>query len=107
MLIHKIPEALALGVSLDKMNHTLSYVLLLIFVLATPIGIGLGMVILGVINPIWEGLLISVTTGSFLYISLSEIIVEEFSVSRHKHIKFLSMIFGILLVSSILFLREE
>lgn len=78
---HKWAEGLCLGISMSKQFHNqdrLVFILMSIFALATPLGVGLGMILSG------EGALIniiftSMAGGTFLYISASEVVVEEFS----------------------------
>ena len=40
----------------------------------------------------------AIAAGTFIYISAAEIIVEEFSVSNHKWIKFFCYLIGLLLI---------
>lgn len=86
---HKWAAAMSLGISLsNEMEHSHSTIklLILIFSLATPLGIFLGMVVMEappLINIVFSGL----AGGTFLYISASEVVVEEFSIPTKKWIK--------------------
>lgn len=95
VLIHKIPESLALGISFGQNSKKLSLIILGIFSITSVVGIMLGTLMLSFISPLVENILICLITGSFLYISASEIVVEEFSVSKNKHMKFFALLFGI------------
>lgn len=65
-----------------------------IFASATPIGALIG-VILNDANGIVKGILLAVSAGTFIFISATEIIVEEFSGPGKKGLKFLLYLFGI------------
>lgn len=68
-------------------------ILIVMFSLTTPTGIILGMMLSG-ISTLLRAIFLSVSAGTFLYISASDVIVEEFSISLHKLEKFLSFIIG-------------
>lgn len=99
---HKWAEGLTLGLSFTKANTKTSIFILMIviFALFTPIGIAIGVILNnseglpGYIQP----LCLSLTVGTFIYISCGEIISEEFTVTNHKWIKFLFLILGIVLI---------
>jgi hypothetical protein len=44
------------------------------------------------------GILSSLSVGIFIYISIGEIILEEFVVSKHKFVKFAALLTGIFFV---------
>lgn len=46
-----------------------------------------------------EAIFLSLSGGTFLYIAASEIIIEEFSVSKNKYVKFIVYIIGCLFVA--------
>lgn len=46
-----------------------------------------------------EAVFLSLSGGTFLYIAASEIIIEEFSVSKNKYVKFIVYIIGCLFVA--------
>jgi len=99
---HKWAEGLTLGLSFSKGNTktTIFVLMILIFALFTPIGIAIGIVLNnteglpGYIQP----LCLSLTVGTFIYISCGEIISEEFTVTNNKWIKFVFLILGIVLI---------
>lgn len=87
--LHKWADAMSLGISMSSnLEHSsfTVHVLILIFSLATPIGVLIGIIIMDthpLINIIFQGL----AGGTFLYISASEVVVEEFSVPKNKWLK--------------------
>ena len=96
---HKWAESLTLGLSFAKTNteKPLFIKMIVIFSFFTPVGIGLGMVLNTL--PAWIGcVFMSLSVGTFIYIATSEIIVEEFSLTRYKWIKLLFFILGALLI---------
>ena len=44
--------------------------------------------------------------GTFVYIACSEVIVEEFSMSRHRFLKLLFFVVGICIIASLVFLGD-
>ena len=103
--VHKVPEALIVGITLLEARSELKYVLSFIYIVATPLGVGIGIVIISQINRFVEGIFLSICTGTFLYIAATEIFVEEFAVARYKYSKFLAAVFGFSLVASSWFLE--
>jgi zinc transporter ZupT len=97
--LHKIPEALVVGITLLQAHNNIKYVLCFIYVLATPIGVAVGIIIAFQLNSIVEGVFLSICAGTFLYIAATEIFVEEFAVARYKYPKFLAAVFGFALVA--------
>lgn len=96
---HKWAESFTLGISFFKTNTSNeTYIkLIVMFSLFTPLGITIGMFASGS-NILLEAVFLSLAAGSFIYISASEVIVEEFSVSRHKYLKFIFFFLGAILV---------
>jgi zinc transporter 1/2/3 len=92
-------------VSLNKYPEAKTMTVVAIFTLATPSGIFLSMLMMGSFASV-EGVVLALSAGTFLYISLSEIVVEEFSVSRHKYSKFGFFVGGVVLVSILIWLFE-
>ena len=81
IIAHKGAAGLSLGISLIKTfpnDHTLIRLLVLVFSVATPIGVGLGMILANA-GDIYEIIFSSLAAGTFVYIGCSEVIVEEFS----------------------------
>lgn len=65
----------------------------ILFSIFTPIGILVGMVLLEA-NPILEGVFLAISAGTFLYISASEVIVEEFAITKYRYQKYLIFVTG-------------
>lgn len=101
---HKWVEALSIGISLNKANldKDVLMVLILLFSLTTPAGVILGMILRG-INKIFEAIFISISAGTFLYISASEVIVEEFSLNTCKYAKFMAFVVGASMITFLTF----
>ena len=73
--------------------------LILIFSLATPLGIGMGMLIQDS-NTLVEIIFSSFAGGTFVYIAASEVIVEEFSImGQNKWVKMLFFLFGATIIT--------
>lgn len=102
ILSHKWAEAFTLGISFGKTNteKSLFIKLLLLFSLFTPIGIVFGFIISGF--PGWvEALFFSLSVGTFFYIALTEIVVEEFSVTKQRWIKYILYLVGGVMISGL------
>ncbi len=64
-----------------------------LFTIFTPVGILIGMVLLDA-SPILEGFFLAISAGTFLYISASEVIVEEFAITKYRYEKYLIFMAG-------------
>ena len=58
--------------------------MILIFALSTPIGIMIGWY-LAETSALLSGIFMAIAAGTFVYISASEIVVEEFTMSKNKN----------------------
>lgn len=109
ILAHKWAEALTVGINfaknIDDIGMKQAILLMGIFSFATPVGMAVGMALKNV-NALWQSILFGVSAGTFIYISTTEIIVEEFSVTRYKWAKFFSYLVGIGLMVSIYFIEK-
>jgi zinc transporter ZupT len=94
ILAHKWAEAFTLGISFTKAgtDKRTFLILILIFSLFTPFGIILGLIFPG--NGLLEGIVLGLSTGTFIYVAASEVIVEEFAVTKYKFQKFLFFLIG-------------
>jgi zinc transporter 1/2/3 len=106
--LHKGAEGISLGISMQKTfpddKRFVTYMLIL-FALFSPIGVGIGM-LLEDTNEMIEIIFSSLAAGTFMYISMSEVIVEEFSDPKHKITKLFFFITGIVLITCLGFLEE-
>jgi len=89
IIAHKWAESFALGISFykAKIETKIFLKMLTIFTFFTPVGILIGMYF-SKSGFLIEGIMLSISSGTFLYVSTSEVIVEEFSSKGSKHIKF-------------------
>lgn len=67
--------------------------MIILFSIFTPVGILLGMVLLEA-SPILEGVFLGISAGTFLYISASEVIIEEFAITKYRYEKYIIFISG-------------
>ena len=102
--MHKGAAAISLGISLAKTfpnKDSFILKLLLVFSSFTPVGVILGC-LLESGSKVIEVLCSCLAAGSFLYISCSEVIVEEFSQKDYKGWKLLSYGLGIAAICGLL-----
>lgn len=67
--------------------------MILLFSMFAPLGIVIGMVFAGS-SKLTEGIFTSLSSGTFIYVACGEVIVEEFSISSHKFIKYVFYLLG-------------
>lgn len=106
IVLHKWAEALTVGISMvkEKMSMAMTFFLLMVFCIATPLGIVVG-IIFSNSNPLFSSIMSSVSAGTFLYISNVEIFAEEFSGPGDKRIKFIASFGGVVLMSFVAYLE--
>ena len=99
ILAHKWAESLALGISFFKSGteRNIFIKMIVIFSLFSPSGIIIG-ILFSSAGYLIEGILLSVSGGTFLYVSASEVIVEEFAITKYKYKKYAFYILGGILV---------
>ena len=95
IIAHKWAESFALGISFykAKIDTKIFIKMLTLFTFFTPVGILIGMYF-SKSGFLIEGIMLSVSSGTFIYVSTSEVIVEEFSSKGSKHIKFWCYLIG-------------
>ena len=103
IVAHKWAEGLSFGISFIKLELTKCQInlLLTIFSIIGPSGVLLGWFLSIVANPFIQGIFLAASSGTFLYIACSEIIVEEFEKKKDKCIKFFFLLLGAI-ISAIL-----
>ncbi len=108
ILAHKWAESFTLGISFFKSNtDRVTYIILIVlFTAFTPVGILIGMFLIGA-DPLTQGIFLAISSGTFLYISASEVIVEEFAVTSFKYQKYFLYLFGGLLVGLLSFMEVQ
>ena len=96
LMIHKWAEAFALGVFFiqAKMTKKMFYLLITLFALIGPVGVGIGIALAETASELVEGVFLSISTGTFLYVACSEVIVEEFSTPKKRYFKFFLYFLG-------------
>jgi len=107
ILAHKWAAALSLGVTFIKLfvPNKQFYILIIIFALITPVGTVIGLIVKQSSNEFVEAIFLSVSSGTFFYLSMSEILVEEFEKKENKYIKFTVYFVGCLAISFLVFLE--
>ena len=105
ILAHKWAAALSLGVTFIKLfvPNKQFYILIIIFALITPVGTVIGLIVKQSSNEFVEAIFLSVSSGTFFYLSMSEILVEEFEKKENKYIKFTVYFVGCLAISFLVF----
>lgn len=104
--MHKGAAGMSLGISMAKTfpeDETFVTWMILLFAIFTPLGVVLGM-ILSNGSDMTELLFACLAGGSFLYISMSEVIVEEFAISSNRFIKLFFFMLGIACIASLVLL---
>ena len=76
----------------------------MIFASATPLGTVIGILLSGMSDMI-NVIFMSIAGGSFIYVSCSELIVEEFSLPGNRWYKLIAFIMGALLIGGLLLLE--
>lgn len=99
IIAHKFPESFGVAISFikNKTKPARAWALATIFASISPIGVAIGIAISSSgqsdLNTI-TAVLISITTGMFLYVSMTEVIPEEFAKPQGKWWKFLFLVGG-------------
>ena len=105
IIAHKGSAAFALGISMRKAHFEkqLHFKIISLFSIITPIGIIFGSTLSKIfentISGELEGVFDSMAAGTFIYVSILDIIEEEFSIPGREWVKFLSIIAGFLLMA--------
>lgn len=97
VLIHKLFESLALGVSCAQHPITTAVKLELVaYNLAAPLGIMLGIIAenYDILQGDSEVIMLGVASGSFIYIALVEVLAEEFEDEEYRILKFAAFLTG-------------
>lgn len=99
MIAHKWSEALTVGVSFISAGvETKKSTYMIVFLACiTPVGVFIGYLI-SEMSDFVVGIALAISAGTFIYISCAEIIIEEFSISKHKFPKFISYVIGIVFI---------
>ena len=108
IIIHKSAAAVSLGASFTAAGMTLKEIalLLLIFAIIAPLGIGIGMAI-SEVNALLDTILMGLSGGTFLYVACSEIITNEFAKGTNQGWKMLLVLIGGAVIAVLWFLEGE
>jgi zinc transporter ZupT len=108
ILAHKWAESFTLGISFFKSNTERATIfrMIILFSIFTPVGILIGMFLIGA-DPLTQGIFLAISSGTFLYISASEVIVEEFAITKYKYQKYFLYLCGGLLVGILSFMEVQ
>lgn len=108
ILIHKFAEAMSISIALQKsfgeFRQLLKFIIL--FAFATPVGTSLGL-ILNDAPKLVNIVFVSLAGGTFIYVSCSELTVEEFSMPGNRWFKLIAFILGAVLIGCLLFLDTD
>ncbi|KAM3138293.1 hypothetical protein pb186bvf_009569 [Paramecium bursaria] len=104
---HKWAEGFTLGSAFRQagVNKRTAIIMIVIQACFNPVGIMIGW-LLSDQGDLITGIFLSISVGTFLYISTLEILVEEFNISRYKWWKFLVFLIAIGFVSSFWFVEQ-
>ena len=108
--LHKGAAGMSLGISMGKTfpnEKKFSVGMICLFGIFTPIGVGIGWILNDVDSDMYELVFACPAAGSFLYISCTEVIVEEFAISSYRFIKLGFFLLGIAMISSLVFISGE
>lgn len=107
VLLHKWAEALTLGISVvESTTKKRTYLLIMVlFSSTTPLGIVMGTILSNVSTTI-DAVFTSMAAGTFLYLSVSDIVPEEFSGGKKLTKKFSFFVLGILLMTLLLIIEN-
>ena len=107
ILADKWAEGLSLGVTLVKSNIKFKnyLIIIIIFSLMSPIGILIGLLATLSESKIIEAIFLGITSGTFIYISICDVLFEEFIEEEddNKTVKFLFFIMGGIFISLLTF----
>jgi zinc transporter 1/2/3 len=105
IMAHQWAESISLGVTMTKstLENKHQVILMFVFSLSVPLGIGIGWIAESKMPDSATGYLLAISAGTFLYIGASELVVEEFVQGKRHWEKLISFMVGcvaILLVTA-------
>lgn len=112
ILIHKSVASISLGASLANsgLYPVQNFIIMFIFAMIAPIGVGIGMSIHDA-SPITDAIFLSISGGTFIYVACTEIIVHEFDMPDHgrcmKFGKSIMVLLGGLLITCLWFIDSD
>ena len=109
IVLHKGAAGMALGISMAQAfpgEDKFVTLMICLFAIFTPLGVLLGIALKQEGSDMIELVCACLAGGSFVYIACSEVIVEEFSISRYRFTKLLFFVLGICIISSLKFIGD-
>ena len=105
ILIDKSAEAISISIAMQKAEFPFKKMLifLLMFSVVTPIGISIG-ILLRNASPLVNIIFTALAGGTFVYVSCSKLIVEEFTLPGDRWIKLTAFCLGAIFIGSLLFI---
>ena len=109
MIGHKWVEAFALGLSLVKAKKRswAFFGFIMMFAIVGPFGLLVGLGIQTGLNgsssDITTAVMTTMASGTFIYVSIVDILIEEFQTPRDKYLKFFAAIIGFAAMTSLIF----
>lgn len=96
LLIHKWAESFALGICFIKggLSNKQYLILMICFCLIGPAGTTIGIILSSLSSDLLEGISLAFSTGTFVYVACSEVIIEEFENPEGRYTKFFLYLFG-------------
>jgi zinc transporter 1/2/3 len=106
IFVHKFAEAMSISIAMQKSGFEFKklFWFMFLFSFATPIGCTIGLA-LSDSSPLVGIIFTSLAGGSFIYVSCSELIVEEFSLPGNRWWKLLAFLSGALFIGLLLLLE--
>jgi len=108
IVIHKTVAALSLGGTFANAGYNWKQAvgLLVVFSLLAPAGVVIGM-FLTEVNPLVDVIFMSLSAGTFLYVSCTEIIKNEFERRQRQWLQFLMVMLGGAVICMLWFFEAE
>ena len=94
ILIHNIPAALALAIKLKGVKKWIACVLMMAFATSSPLGVAIGISLTNLAYPAVKGTFLAISSGTFVYISCTEIMAEEMAKPESKGWKYFGFLVG-------------
>jgi zinc transporter 1/2/3 len=106
IMIHKFAESMSISIAMQKSGFEFKklFYFMLLFSFATPIGTTMGL-LLNSASKLVNVIFTSLAGGSFIYVSCSELIVEEFSLPGNRWWKLFAFMLGAIFIGLLLFLE--
>ena len=106
IMVHKFAEAMSISIAMQKAGFEFKKLLkfMFLFAFATPIGTSLG-IALNSAPEMVSIVFTSLAGGSFIYVSCSELIVEEFSLPGNRWLKLFAFLLGATFIGLLLLLE--